>query len=29
MQAMRDAVQDDPFLDWETGPPEVYLFEDV
>lgn len=27
--AMRAAVEDDPFLDWENGPPEVYLFEDV
>ena len=27
--AMRAAVEDDPFLDWEIGPPEVYLFEDV
>ena len=27
--AMRAAVEDDPFLDWEIGRPEVYLFEDV
>ena len=27
--AMRAAVQDDPFLEWEEGQPEVYLFEDV
>jgi hypothetical protein len=27
--AMRAAVEDDPFLDWEEGPPEVYVFEDV
>lgn len=27
--AMRAAVQDDPFPDWEERPPEVYLFEDV
>jgi heme-degrading monooxygenase HmoA len=29
VQAMRAVVEDDPFLDWEVGPPEVYLFEDV
>jgi heme-degrading monooxygenase HmoA len=27
--AMRAAVEDDPFLDWEEGSPEVYVFEDV
>jgi len=27
--AMRAAVEDDPFLDWEEGLPEVYVFEDV
>jgi heme-degrading monooxygenase HmoA len=27
--AMRAAVEGDPFLEWEEGPPEVYLFEDV
>lgn len=27
--AMRAAVEDDPFPDWEDGPPEVYVFEDV
>ena len=27
--AMRAAVEDDPFLDWEEASPEVYLFEDV
>lgn len=27
--AMRAAVEDDPFLDWEEGMPEVYVFEDV
>jgi heme-degrading monooxygenase HmoA len=27
--AMRAAVEDDPFSDWEERPPEVYLFEDV
>lgn len=27
--AMRAAVENDPFLDWEVGPPQVYLFEDV
>jgi heme-degrading monooxygenase HmoA len=29
VQAMRAAVEDDPFLDWEEGMPEVYVFEDV
>ncbi len=29
VQAMRAAVEDDPFLDWEEGVPEVYVFEDV
>jgi heme-degrading monooxygenase HmoA len=28
-QAMRAAVEDDPFLDWEEAMPEVYVFEDV
>ena len=27
--AMRAAVEDDPFPEWEEGVPEVYLFEDV
>ena len=27
--AMRAAVGGDPFLEWEEGQPEVYLFEDV
>ena len=27
--AMRAAVEDDPFTDWEEGAPEVYLFEEV
>lgn len=27
--AMRTAVEDDPFLDWEEGLPQVYVFEDV
>ena len=27
--AMRAAVEDDPFPEWEEGLPEVYLFEDV
>jgi heme-degrading monooxygenase HmoA len=27
--AMRAAVEDDPFLDWEDAMPEVYVFEDV
>jgi heme-degrading monooxygenase HmoA len=27
--AMRAAVEDDPFLDWEDAMPEVYVFEDL
>ena len=29
VRAMRAAVGDDPFMDWEDGMPEVYVFEDV
>jgi len=29
VEAMRTAVENDPFLDWEDTNPEVYLFEDV
>jgi heme-degrading monooxygenase HmoA len=29
VEAMRAAVEDDPFMDWEEGVPEVYLLEDV
>jgi hypothetical protein len=29
VQAMRTAVENDPFLEWEDTIPEVYLFEDV
>jgi hypothetical protein len=29
VQAMRAAVDDDPFPKWEDTSPEVYLFEDV
>jgi heme-degrading monooxygenase HmoA len=29
VEAMRAAVEDDPFLDWEEGLPDVYLLEDV
>ena len=29
VEAMRAAVEDDPFPEWEDGTPEVYLFEDV
>ena len=29
VEAMRAAVADDPFLDWEVGVPDVYLLEDV
>jgi quinol monooxygenase YgiN len=29
VQAMRTAVENDPFLEWEDTTPEVYLFEDV
>ena len=29
VQAMRAAVENDPFLEWEDVTPEVYLFEDV
>jgi quinol monooxygenase YgiN len=29
VQAMRTAVENDPFLEWEDSIPEVYLFEDV
>jgi quinol monooxygenase YgiN len=27
--AMREAVKDDPFPEWEDDPPEVYLLEEV
>jgi heme-degrading monooxygenase HmoA len=27
--SMRAAVEDDSFLDWEEGAPDVYLLEDV
>ena len=29
VQAMRAAVEDDLFPDWEDSSPEVYVFEDV
>ena len=29
VQAMRRAVESDPFLEWEDTIPEVYLFEDL
>jgi heme-degrading monooxygenase HmoA len=29
VQAMRTAVENDPFLEWEDTIPEVYVFEDV
>jgi hypothetical protein len=29
VQAMRAAVEDDLFAEWEDTPPEVYIFEDV
>jgi heme-degrading monooxygenase HmoA len=29
VEAMRAAVEDDPFPDWEEGVPDVYLLEDV
>jgi heme-degrading monooxygenase HmoA len=29
VESMRAAVEDDPFLDWEVGVPEVYLLEEV
>ena len=29
VQAMRAAIENDPFLEWEDTIPEVYLFEDV
>jgi heme-degrading monooxygenase HmoA len=29
IEAMRAAVEDDPFMDWEDGVPDVYLLEDV
>jgi quinol monooxygenase YgiN len=29
VEAMRAAVKEDPFLDWEEGVPEVYVLEDV
>ena len=29
VQAMRAAVGDDPFPEWEDTSPEVYLFEDI
>jgi heme-degrading monooxygenase HmoA len=29
VQAMRAAVDDDRFPEWEDSPPEVYVFEDV
>jgi hypothetical protein len=29
VHAMRTAVENDPFLEWEDVTPDVYLFEDV
>ena len=29
VEAMRTAVENDPFQEWEDTKPEVYLFEDV
>ena len=29
VHAMRTAVENDPFLEWEDVSPDVYLFEDV
>jgi hypothetical protein len=29
VNAMRAAVENDPFLEWEDATPEVYLFQDV
>ena len=29
VQAMRAAVEEDPFMDWEDEMPEVFVFEDV